>query len=127
MLDRWGREFALARDCHYLGHQSENILAKYIQHEGPPPRTTGYKPLEVDSVAMAVEWTVHGIGLENVETACCLRAYFCGSGRVRHERLETARAMIARAKGHAVRLSRRGYLSIVDDGIGLVRRRMLAA
>ena len=50
-LERWGEEFALARDCDYLGHQSKNLLYVLMQHRGMPGKATGFKSLEVDAEA----------------------------------------------------------------------------
>ncbi len=39
-LEHWGEEFALHRDCAYLGHVSKNMLQVLIDHRGEmPPRT----------------------------------------------------------------------------------------
>lgn len=97
MLDHWGHEFALCRDCEYLGHQSKNLLQVLIEHRGMPPRTTGYKPLETDMQAQAVEDLVTDIARTNVTMACVLRAYFCGSGRRKVERWETANLLVTNA------------------------------
>ena len=83
-LDGWGREFALHRDCEYLGHASKNVLQVLIDHKGEmPARQVGYKPLEVDNDALQVECIVSDIARDNVPMACVLRAYYCGSGRRR--------------------------------------------
>ena len=62
-LDAWGDEFALHRDCVYLGHQSQNMLQVLIEHQGEmPERPTGVKPLQVDLLALQVERIVSDIG-----------------------------------------------------------------
>ncbi len=55
-LEHWGEEFALHRDCEYIGHKSKNMIATLIEHRGDmPPRDVGFKPLEVDLEAMQIE------------------------------------------------------------------------
>lgn len=96
-LEHWGREFALHRDCEYLGHRSKDTLQILIEHRGEmPPRATGYKPLEVDDEALQIEQLVSIIGRESPLRATVLRAYYCGTGRRGVERLETANRMLAR-------------------------------
>src|SRR3546814_15535603 len=56
--------------------------------------------------------------------ACILRAYFCGCGRRKVERLETARLLIATAEAGRLRgslPSERRYLEQVELGIVEVR------
>lgn len=97
-LEEWGREFALHRDCEYLGHQSQNMLQVLIDHKGEmPARPTGFKPLEVSQPAHMIELIVSRIAREQVDIACVLRAYYCGSGRKKVERYETALLLIANA------------------------------
>jgi len=36
-LEHWGGEYALHRDCEYLGFQSRNLLAVLIEHRGDMP------------------------------------------------------------------------------------------
>lgn len=33
-LEEWGREFALHRDCEYLGHRSKDMLQVLVEHKG---------------------------------------------------------------------------------------------
>lgn len=118
-LDGWGREFALHRDCEYLGHASKNMLQVLIDHKGEmPPPNVGYKPLEVDEDALQVEQIVTDIARDNVVLACVLRAYYCGQGRRKVERWETANLLIATA-GQPV-VSQRHYLTLVDVGEAMV-------
>lgn len=94
-LEHWGREFALHRDCEYLGHQSKNLLAVLIEHQGEMPgRVQGFKPLETDLRAQRVEDLVTHIARTNVEMAVVLRAYFCGMGRKKVERWETCNLLL---------------------------------
>lgn len=119
MLDHWGHEFALCRDCEYLGHQSKNILQVLIEHRGMPARATGYKPLETDMQAQAVEDLVTDIARTNVTMACVLRAYFCGSGRRKVERWETANLLVTNA-GEPM-LGVNAYLDIARRGEERIR------
>ena len=119
-LEHWGREFALHRDFDYLGHQSKNMLQVLIEHRGEmPPPNVGYKPLETDSRAQRIEDLVAEIARSNGAMACVLRAYFCGMGRRKVERYETARALLANAGVPLV--SVRQYLVMVELGIQNVR------
>lgn len=94
-LEHWGDEFALHRDCEYLGHQSKNLLQVLIEHRGMPPRTTGYKPLETDAEAQQIEDIVAEIARHNAAMAWVLRGYYCGRGRRKNERWETANLLLA--------------------------------
>jgi len=119
-LEHWGRQYALHRDCDYLGHQSKNVLAVLIEHKGDMPgRAQGYKPLESDSRAQIVEDIVSSIARDNVAMACALRAYHCGKGRRKVERFETAIMLMANCGHRAV--SNRQYLSLVEMGFQRVR------
>lgn len=97
-LEHWGDEFALHRDCEYLGHQSKNLLQVLIEHQGMPPRTTGYKPMETDLQAQQIEDIVSEISRHNGAMAWVLRGYYCGRGRRKNERWETANLLLANAK-----------------------------
>lgn len=119
-LEGWGREFALHRDCEYLGHASRNMLQVLIDHKGEmPPPNTGYKPIEVDRDAQEVEDIVAEIARDQVHIAIVLRAWFCGSGRKRVERLETANLLLANAGQAMVRL--RQYETLQRLGVQTVR------
>ena len=119
-LEHWGRVFALHRDGEYLGHQSKNQLQVLIDHRGEmPPANVGYKPLETDMRAQLIEDIVADIAREQVVIASVLRAYYCGSGRRKVERWETANLLIATAGHKAV--SQRNYMSLHDLGVAQVR------
>ncbi len=97
-LERWGEEFALARDCEYLGHQSKNLLQVLIDHRGEMPgRTIGFKPLEVDAETQQIEDIVFEISRHAPAIGWVLRAYYCGQGRRKVERWETANLLLATA------------------------------
>lgn len=121
-LDGWGDEFALCRDCEYLGHQSKNILQVLIEHKGEMPgRAQGYKPLEVNLEALEIERMVAEIARDRPDLSCCLRAYHCGSGRRKVERYETALMLLAHACP-TLRLPRvRQYMDMVSDGQSIIR------
>ncbi|MGV1119164.1 hypothetical protein [Xanthomonas translucens] len=125
-LEHWGEEFCLARDCEYLGHASRNILQTIMEHEGQiPGKAQGYKPLEVSIDAHAIELMVTDIAREQMRMACVMRAYYCGSGRRKVERYETALLLIA----HLERTLRRSdplpgvdrYLRLVEVGTAQIR------
>lgn len=119
-LEHWGREFALHRDCDYLGHHSKNLLAVLIEHEGEmPPPNVGYKPLETDARAQLVEDVVYRISRTDSQMACSLRGYYCGLGRRKVERYETALILMTNAGAPAVRVS--AYLDLVRRGTERVR------
>lgn len=120
-LDRWGREFALHRDCEYLGHASKNVLQVLIDHRGEMPgRVTGFKPLHLDRDAHEIELVVTELGKADRIAACVLRAMYCGQGRRGVERLEIARELSRK------RLSRTQYYAIHDDAFRFVRERLCA-
>ncbi len=124
-LDHWGRVFALDRDCEYLGHQSKNMLQVLIEHKGEMPgRVQGFKPLDVDREALQVEFIISDIAREQRRLGCVLRAYFCGNGRRKVERYETALLLIANAEAGAKspalpNVNR--YLTMVEVGVAQVR------
>ncbi len=119
-LEHWGNEFALHRDCEYLGHQSKNILAVLIEHEGEMPgRVQGFKPLETDLRAQRIEDLVAHIARTNVEMAIVLRAYFCGMGRKKVERWETCNLLLTNMKCRMI--NQRAYLEIARRGEDRVR------
>lgn len=114
-LEHWGVEFALHRDCEYLGHQSKNMLQLLIEHRGEmPPPNTGYKPLETDARAQLIEDVVADIARSHLAMAICLRAYYCGRGRKRVERWETANLLLANAGLPVVRTT--AYMDLAQRG-----------
>lgn len=125
-LEEWGSEFALHRDCEYLGHQSKNMVQVLIEHKGEmPSKATGYKPLEVNMKAQQIEDIVADIARDQPRHACVLRAYFCGSGRRKVERYETALMLIANVECDLVPRpslpNERKYLSLVEVAVATVR------
>lgn len=126
-LEAWGREFALHRDCEYLGHQSKNMLQVLKEHRGEMPRrAVGFKPLEVDADAMAVEVAVHELGLAHPRAACVMRAWYCGRGRVQVERLEQAEELIRALplEHRSASISRAQYRALRDVGVAYVAGRL---
>jgi len=113
-LEHWGDEFSLARDCEYLGHQSVNLLYVLMEHHGMPGKATGYKPLSINAEAQQIEDIVAEISRHAPGMGWVLRAYYCGQGRRKFERFETANALLKSAKLDAV--SRPSYLDIARRG-----------
>lgn len=114
-LDHWGHEFALHRDCEYLGHQSVNLLQVLIDHKGEmPARPTGFKPLEVSNEAMQIEDIVADVARGHAAMAICLRGYYCAMGRRRVERWETANLLLAHAGLPMVRAT--AYMDLAQRG-----------
>ena len=108
-LDAWGREFALHRDCEYLGHQSRSLLQVLIEHKGEmPPRVTGFRPLTIPLDEEQIERIVSQIARDAPLLAIVLRAYYCGSGRRGVERLEIAESLSGR------KIKRRLYFTCHD-------------
>lgn len=128
-LDEWGREFALHRDCEYLGHQSVNMLQVLIDHKGEMPgRCTGFKPLEVSQSAHQIELLVTEIARDQPRIACSLRAHYCGSGRRKVERYETALILVAYMEADRLRPGERAalpnlrtHLQTVATGVAMIR------
>ncbi|GGD57948.1 hypothetical protein [Pseudoxanthomonas indica] len=122
-LEGWGREFALHRDCDYLGHRSKDMLQVLIEHKGElPPKVVGFKPLETDPMAQQIEDIVRDIARHNVERACILRGYYCGMGRKAIERREVAESMIRRVLDQSTyRLSRPRFFA--EEELGRVEIR----
>ncbi|KWV17150.1 hypothetical protein [Xanthomonas translucens] len=114
-LERWGEVFALARDCEYLGHASKNLLQVLIDHRGEmPSRSIGFKPLEVDAEAQQIEDAVFEIARHAPALGWVLRAYYCGQGRRKIERWETANLLLTTAGLAAV--SQPSYLDMARRG-----------
>ena len=122
-LEGWGREFALHRDCDYLGHRSKDMLQVLIEHKGElPPKAIGFKPLETDPMAQQIEDIVRDIARHNVERACILRGFYCGMGRKGVERLEVTRGMIRRVTNMpGYQLSRPRFFAEEEIGRAEVR------
>lgn len=121
-LDAWGREFALHRDGEVLGHASKNMLQILVEHRGEMPgRVTGYRPLTIPPMEMQIEDIVSGVYRTDPHLAWTLRAYYCGAGRQRVERFETARSFIG---GH---LKVRMYYAYHVQGFDKVRDHLLRA
>lgn len=119
-LEEWGREFALHRDCEYLGHRSKDMLQVLIEHKGEmPPRPTGFKPLEVNREAMLIEDIVADMARADLTLATVMRAYYCGKGRRFQERMEAANAMLVGYKLNP--LHRRSYNLMHQRGFDWVR------
>lgn len=122
MLELWGQEFALHRDCEYLGHQSKNMLQVMIEHRGEmPARAVGFKPLEVNQDALLIERAITDLAKANPEAACVMRAMYCGRGRRGEERVDTARDLLRRTTGRRL-LSRRQYYALHETGTDFVER-----
>lgn len=124
-LEHWGREFALHRDCEYLGHQSKNLLAVLMEHHEMPGRAQGFKPMETDARAQAIEDIVTDIARTDINLACVLRGYYCGSGRRKEERWEQARQLLQLMGQRPA--SVRQYLVMVELGFQRVRGRLEGA
>lgn len=122
-LEHWGDEFSLARDCEYLGHQSKNLLYVLMQHHGMPGKATGYKPLEVNAEAQQIEDIVSEIGRHAPGIGWVMRAYYCGQGRRKFERFETANLLLTNA-GLEV-LSKPSYLDMARRGTERVHGMLL--
>lgn len=122
-LEHWGEEFALSRDCEYLGFQSVNLLYVLMQHHEMPGRATGYKPLEVNVEAQQIEDIVSEIGRHAPAMAWVLRAYYCGRGRRKYERHETANMLLTNAK--LPPLSRASYMDMARRGTERVHGMLL--
>lgn len=119
-LESWGENYSLHRDMEWLGYSSKNLLQVLIEHKGEMPgRPQGYKPLEVNREAEMIELIVSGMARKQVPIACVLRAYYCGRGRRKVERLETANLLLTIAGQRPV--SPRHYLILHDIGFAEVR------
>lgn len=119
-LETWGREFALHRDCEYLGHRSKDMLQVLIEHRGEmPPKVVGFKPLHIPPEPQQIEDIVTEIARFNAIRATVLRAYYCGIGRRGHERFETANELLSKAG--LVRIARSRYYSEHELGVAEVR------
>jgi hypothetical protein len=102
------------------------MLQVLIEHRGEMPgRVQGFKPLEVSQDALQIEMIVADIAREQKRLACVLRAAYCGSGRRKVERYETALLLISnveRDDKYPPRLPNvQRYLAMVDIGTAHVR------
>lgn len=122
-LEHWGNEFALHRDCEYLGHRSKDRLALLIEFGGEmPPRVTGFKPLEIDLRAQRIEDIIADMARWNKERASIMRGYYCGLGRKAFERREVAEGMIRRILHRPdYHLSRQRFFGEHEIGFAEVR------
>lgn len=123
-LEHWGDEFALHKDIEYLGFGSKNLLAVLMEHHEMPGRATGYKPLEINPEAQQVEDAVCEISRHAPAIGWVLRAYYCGQGRKKNERWETANLLLATAGLYPV--SKPSYLDMVRRGTERVHGILLA-
>lgn len=123
-LEHWGEEFALHRDVEWLGYGSKNLLYVLMEHHGMPSRAIGFKPLETDLEAQQVEDIVCEISSANPTMGWVLRAYYCGRGRKKFERWETANMMLAEAK--LPELSQASYGDMARRGTDRVYGLMLS-
>lgn len=122
-LEHWGAEFALHRDDNNIGKNPKSLIALLMEYGGElPSRVTGSQRLEVDSRAHAIEDMVTCIASDNMPMACCLRGYYCGLGRRKVERFETANLLIARCSGRPVSI--RQYMLLVELGFQRIRGRL---
>jgi len=122
-MEHWGREYALHRDCDYLGYSTKNLLAVLIENKGDVPSSArGYKSLNSDKRAQAIEDIVRSIATDNVAIVCALRGYHCGKGRKKVERFETANLLMANCGVAPV--SARQYFILVELGHQRVRGRL---
>lgn len=125
-LDHWGHEFALHRDCDDLGYRSKGVLAVLIENKGEMLRgPRGHRSVVSDSRAQLIEDIVASIAADNIAIASSLRAYYCGSGRRKVERFQTAIELMAMCNEPAVSL--RQYLWLVELGYQRVRGRLEGA
>lgn len=119
-LSEWGKEFAFHRDCEFLGYSSKNLIQILMDHKGELPRSGGgFKPLEVSPTAQQIEDAIADLARSDLRPACVLRAYYCGSGRVKVERLETANMLLTSAGLPPIR--ERQYLTLHDLGFAHIR------
>lgn len=130
-LKAWGREFALCRDVEWLGFASKSVLAVIMESGGQlAGRSSGYKPLDVSPEAMEIESLISDMARDQPRQACALRAFYCGSGRKKVERYETAVMLIANLerdiKPRPAPPGLKRYLSLVDCGVAQIRGELQA-
>lgn len=119
-LEQWGREFAYHRDrVRAGGYRTKDMLQVLIEHKGEmPPRPTGWKPEEVDLMALEIEDLVRELFHEQRDLAWVLRAFYCGNGRRGHERWEFFNALTGK------RRSRRQYYDMLDEAKDAIRAKL---
>ncbi|MCX2919680.1 hypothetical protein ORK51_05795 [Stenotrophomonas rhizophila] len=122
-LEHWGREYALHRDGEYLGHQSKNVLQLLIEHKGDmPARAQGFKPSLTSPSAERIEDIVTDIARFDIQRACVLRGYYCGSGRRGVERLAIAEDLYRKATSNPdATLSKQRYFAELSCGVAQVK------
>ena len=98
-LQHWGSVFALHRDHENIGWREKSMLAVLLEtgFQGQP-EAKGYKPLQVDELAMQIEEIVHEISIPDSTRpyAQVLRAWYAARGRKHVEKLEEARSRLGR-------------------------------
>lgn len=126
-LDEWGREFALHRDCEYLGHKSKDMLQVLIEHKGEmPQRSVGFKPLEIPWAEQQIEDLIADIARRDVILASVMRGFYCATGRRGHERRDTAVALARRITGDgSFQLSKSKYFALHALGFAEIRGRLI--
>jgi hypothetical protein len=108
-LRDWGHEFMFGRDHEDLGYNGKNMIAVLMEHHGEmPSKPTGYKPMTMPEMEWQIECVVREMHAELPHLALVLRAYYCGSGRISHERKELAEHLIGKS------FSRRVYYTYHD-------------
>ena len=119
-LRAWGDEFALHRDWERLGYASKNMLQVLIDHKGEmPPPNVGFKPLSIPMEEQQTEDIVADVARDQPVIACVLRGYYCGRGRRKVERWETANLLISNAGHNPV--TQRNYMELRRLGFQTVR------
>lgn len=114
-LEEWGEEFALHRDCEYLGHQSKNIVKVLMEHRGMPSRATGFKPLEINPAAQEIEDIVAELGRSDLVCATVMRAYYCGIGKRTTDRFDQAIELLVKSKERPISIRQYHYLRQAGD------------
>lgn len=88
MLEVWGREFQLFSESE---PHAETLLYKLVLYGGEIPRLEGGRPPErVNEQAYAIEVIVAKMHQTRPVESSVMRAYYCGRGRHKFERRETA-------------------------------------
>jgi len=97
MLEVWGREFSLDS----AQEPSEaTLLYRLIEYGGEIPRLEGGRPPErINEQAYAIEQIVCEMYRTRPVEASVMRAWYCGRGRQKFERRETAEILSGRKIG----------------------------